>query len=121
LNSPNNPTGACFDRKLLEEISKVAIENDLMVISDEVYDAFTYEGEFCPIASIPGMKERTITIGSFSKGYAMTGWRIGHVIAPDFIVNCMKNINENICYSAPSVSQRAALHALRLRKKYSLK
>ncbi len=117
LNSPNNPTGACFDRKLLEEISKVAIENDLIVISDEVYDAFTYEGEFCPIASIPGMKERTITIGSFSKGYAMTGWRIGHVIAPDFIVNCMKNINENICYSAPSVSQRAALHALRLRKK----
>ncbi|MCH4199834.1 MAG: pyridoxal phosphate-dependent aminotransferase [Clostridium tyrobutyricum] len=117
LNSPNNPTGACFDRELLGEISKVAIENDLIVISDEVYDAFTYEGEFCPIASIPGMKERTITIGSFSKGYAMTGWRIGHVIAPDFIVNCMKNINENICYSAPSVSQRAALHALRLRKK----
>lgn len=116
LNSPNNPTGACFDRESLLEIAKVAIENDLIIISDEVYDAFVYEGEICPIASLPGMKERTITVGSFSKAYAMTGWRIGYIVAPDFIINCIKDVNENICYSAPSVSQRAALHALRMRK-----
>ena len=116
LNSPNNPTGAFFDKELLGKIAKVAIENDLIVISDEVYDSFVYEEKFCPIASIPGMKERTITISSFSKGYAMTGWRIGYVIAPDFIIDCIKNINENICYSAPSISQRAALYALRMRK-----
>ncbi|WP_010233218.1 pyridoxal phosphate-dependent aminotransferase [Clostridium arbusti] len=117
LNSPNNPTGAFFDKELLNEIAKVAIENDLIIISDEVYDSFTYKEKFLPIASIPGMKERTITIGSFSKGYAMTGWRIGYVIATDYIIECIKNINENMCYSAPSISQRAALHALRLREK----
>ncbi|MDF2503523.1 pyridoxal phosphate-dependent aminotransferase [Clostridium sp.] len=117
LNSPNNPTGAFFDKELLNEIAKVAIENDLIIISDEVYDSFTYKEKFLPIASIPGMKERTITIGSFSKGYAMTGWRIGYVIAIDYIIECIKNINENMCYSAPSISQRAALHALRLREK----
>lgn len=116
LNSPSNPTGAFFSRKLLENISEIAVENDLMVISDEVYDDFIYGEKFYPIAAMPGMKERTITIGSFSKGYAMTGWRIGYVIAPDFIIDCIKNINENICYSAPSISQRAALHALRMRK-----
>lgn len=117
LNSPNNPTGAFFDKELLNEIAKVAIENDLIIISDEVYDSFTYKEKFLPIASITGMKERTITIGSFSKGYAMTGWRIGYVIATDYIIECIKNINENMCYSAPSISQRAALHALRLREK----
>lgn len=116
LNSPNNPTGAFFDRKLLEKISEIVIKNDLMVISDEVYDDFIYGEKFYPIAAMPGMKERTVTIGSFSKGYAMTGWRIGYVIAPVSIIDCIKNINENICYSAPSISQRAALHALRKRK-----
>ena len=116
LNSPNNPTGAFFDRKLLEKIAEVAIENDLIVISDEVYYSFIYTEKFCPIASIPRMKERTITVGSFSKGYAMSGWRIGYVIAPNFLIDCIKNINENICYTAPSISQRAALHALRMGK-----
>lgn len=121
LNSPNNPTGAFFHKKLLEKISKIAIENDLMVISDEVYDDFIYEEKFYPIAAMPGMKERTVTIGSFSKGYAMTGWRIGYVVAEAAIINCIKNINENICYSAPSISQRAALHALRMRKQVQYK
>ncbi|MCH3965411.1 MAG: pyridoxal phosphate-dependent aminotransferase [Clostridium sp.] len=117
LNYPNNPTGAVFDRKLLEEIAQIAVDNDLLVISDEIYDVFDYENKFVPMVSLPGMKERTITLGSFSKGYAMSGWRIGFVIAPDFIINCMKSINENICYSAPSISQRAAIYALRMRKR----
>lgn len=117
LNSPNNPTGAFFPKELLEEIAKIAIKNDLVVISDEVYDDFTYEDEFCSIASLPGMKERTITLGSFSKDFCMTGWRIGYVAAPDYIINTMKNINEGICFSAPTISQRAAIHALKNRNK----
>ncbi|WP_251862385.1 pyridoxal phosphate-dependent aminotransferase [Clostridium sp. Marseille-Q2269] len=117
LNSPNNPTGAFFSKELLEEIAKIAIKNDLVVISDEVYDDFTYEDEFCSIASLPGMKEKTITLGSFSKDFCMTGWRIGYVAAPDYIINTMKNINEGICFSAPTISQRAAIHALKNRNK----
>lgn len=116
LNFPNNPTGACLNRKELEEIASVIIENDLIVIADEVYDVFSYNEDFFPMMSIEGMKERTITLGSFSKGYAMTGWRIGYAVAPDFIINCIRDINEGICFTAPSISQRAALHALTKRK-----
>lgn len=113
INTPNNPTGACFSRETMESISKIAIENNLLVICDEVYASFTYYEEHVPITVFEGMKERTITIGSFSKDYAMTGWRVGYVIAPSYIINCLKDINEGICYTAPSISQRAALYALR--------
>lgn len=116
LNFPNNPTGACLDRNQLEEIASVIIENDLIAITDEVYDAFSYSKVFLPLMSIEGMKERTITLGSFSKGYAMTGWRIGYVLAPVFIISCIRDINEGVCFTAPSISQRAALHGLRMRK-----
>lgn len=116
LNSPNNPTGACFSKELIKEIAKVAIDNNLVVISDDVYDGFTYEGEFYPISSVHGMKERTITLGSFSKDFCMTGWRIGYVLAPAYIINTMKNINEGICFSAPTISQRAAICGLKNRK-----
>jgi aspartate/methionine/tyrosine aminotransferase len=115
INSPNNPTGAYFNKELLEEIAKLAIKHDLLVLSDEVYDAFIYEEKPVTIASISGMKERTILMGSFSKAFAMTGWRIGYVIAPDYIIACMKDINEGICFTAPSISQRAAIHALKTR------
>lgn len=117
LNSPNNPTGTFYNKELLKKIAQVAIENDLIVISDEVYADFTFDEEFVPMANIEGMKERTVTIGSFSKGFVMSGWRIGYVIGPDCIIKCIKDINDNMCYSAPSISQRAALHALRLRDK----
>lgn len=116
LNFPNNPTGACLNRNELEEIASVIIENDLIVIADEVYDVFSYSEAFSPLMSIEGMKERTITLGSFSKGYAMTGWRIGYAVAPAFIISCIRDINEGICFTAPSISQRAALHALKIRK-----
>lgn len=116
LNSPNNPTGACFNKELINEIAKIAIANDLIVISDDVYDGFTYDDEFYPISSVEGMKHRTITLGSFSKDFCMTGWRIGYVIAPDYIINTMKNINEGICFSAPTISQRAAIYGLKNRK-----
>lgn len=116
INTPNNPTGTCFSRSTLESIAKVAKARDLIVIADDIYTAFSYEEPFIPIRTLDGMSERTITIGSFSKDYCMTGWRIGYVLAPSFIIKTMVNVNENNVFTAPSISQRAALHALRLRE-----
>lgn len=115
INTPNNPTGTCFSRETLEAIAKVAIAYDLIVIADDIYTAFSYAQPFIPITTLERMKERTITIGSFSKDYCMTGWRIGYVLAPSFIIKTMKDVNENNVFTAPSVSQRAALHALRMK------
>lgn len=89
----------------------------MIVISDDVYGSFSFGEPFIPIAAIAGMKERTITLGSFSKDYAMTGWRIGYVLAQDYLISCIRDINEGICFSAPSISQRAAIQALRIRDK----
>lgn len=116
INTPNNPTGTCFTEKTLKAIAEVAIEYDLIVIADDIYTAFSYAEPFIPITTLAGMKERTITIGSFSKDYAMTGWRIGYVLAPIFVIQTMKDVNENNVFTAPSISQRAALHALKIRK-----
>ena len=115
INTPNNPTGACYSKKTLKSIANVAVENDILVIADDIYGAFSFKEPFVPITSFEGMKERTITIGSFSKDYAMTGWRIGYVMAPSYIIDCIRDINEGITYSAPSISQRAALYAMRMR------
>lgn len=115
INSPNNPTGACYDKNTLEALGRLAVEKDVIIISDEVYDAFMFKEKYTTILSIDGMKERSILLGSFSKGYAMTGWRVGYSIAPDYVTKCMVQINEGICFSAPSISQRAAIHALRNR------
>lgn len=116
INTPNNPTGTCFSKKTLASIAEIAVKHDLIVIADDIYTLFSYAEPFIPITTIDGMKERTITIGSFSKDYAMTGWRIGFILAPDFVVRAIKDINENNVFTAPSVSQRAALHALRHRE-----
>lgn len=115
INTPANPTGACLSKESLEKIAEIAKKHDLLVIADDIYTAFSYEEEFVPMASLPGMKERTITLGSFSKNYAMTGWRIGYIMAPEAIVHVAKEVNENNVFTAPSISQRAALHALRMR------
>lgn len=117
INTPNNPTGACLGRKNAEDLAEIAVSHDLIVISDDIYGAFSFGEPFFPIAAIDGMKERTIIIGSFSKDYAMTGWRIGYIVAPDYLIGCARDINEGVCFSAPSISQRAAIHALRLRNK----
>lgn len=116
LNTPNNPTGTCFSRETLEAIAKVAIKYDLIVVSDDIYTAFSYAEPFIPITTLEGMRERTITIGSFSKDFCMTGWRIGYILAPEYLVTTVKNVNENNVFTAPSISQRAAIHALKLRK-----
>lgn len=116
INTPNNPTGACLTRENMEEIALLVKKYDLLVIADDIYTIFNYEEPFIPITTLEGMRERTITIGSFSKDYAMTGWRIGYILAQPYIIDTIKNINENNVFAAPSISQRAALHALDLRK-----
>ncbi len=115
INSPNNPTGACLSLDTMKKIAEIAEKHDLLVITDEIYTIYSFDGPFIPFTSIPGTKERTVTINSFSKNYVMTGWRIGAIIAPPAIVNAVQQIGENLVYSAPSVSQRAALAAIKMR------
>lgn len=112
LNTPSNPTGTILSRKELEMIAEVAIKNDLIVLSDEIYSRIIYEGEFQSIASIPGMKERTIILDGLSKTYAMTGWRLGWGIMNKNIANMMSRLNGNITSCASTISQQAAIQAL---------
>ncbi len=110
INSPNNPTGAVLREEDLEKISRIAIKNDLIVISDEAYETMVYDNNkhFC-IANFPGMKERTITINSFSKRYAMTGWRVGYAVANKEIIANMMKIGGYTLSCPCSVSQQAGL------------
>lgn len=113
LNSPNNPTGAVMSREELERVAEVAIRNDLLVISDEVYCEMLYDGQkHNSIAAIPGMKERTIVINSFSKSYSMTGWRIGFAAGPAHIIAKLTVLQENLVACAPAFAQWAARYAL---------
>ena len=113
LPFPNNPTGAVMGKEDLEEIAKVVEEHDLFVISDEIYSELTYEQKHVSIASIPGMKERTVLINGFSKSYAMTGWRLGYACAPAMILTQMLKIHQFAIMCAPTTSQYAAVSALR--------
>ena len=113
LPFPNNPTGAIMEREDLEEIAKVIEENDIFVISDELYAELTYKGEHVSIAAIPGMRERTVLINGFSKAYAMTGWRIGYAAAPEIILTQMLKIHQFAIMCAPTTSQYAAVEALK--------
>lgn len=115
INSPSNPTGNCLTVETMEKIAEIAEKYDLIVISDDIYTAFSYQNKFVPFASIKNMRERTIILNSFSKNFTMTGWRVGNIIAPDYIIRVIQQINENVVFTAPSISQRAALHALRHR------
>lgn len=113
LPYPNNPTGAIMEQEDLEKISKIIIENDLYVISDEIYSELTYKGRHVSIASIEGMKERTILINGFSKSYAMTGWRLGYACGAEKIIKQMTKIHQFAVMCAPTVSQYAAIEALK--------
>lgn len=115
INSPSNPTGNCLTVETMEKIAEIAVKHDLIVIADDIYTAFSYQNPFVPFGSLPGMRERTIILNSFSKNFTMTGWRVGNIIAPDYIIKVIQQINENVVFTAPSISQRAALHALRHR------
>ncbi len=113
MNFPNNPTGAIMEYKDLEEIAKVVIEHDLIVISDEIYSELTYFGRHRSIAEVPSMKERTIVINGFSKSYAMTGWRLGFACGPKEIIKEMTKIHQFCIMCAPITSQHAAVEALK--------
>ena len=113
LPFPNNPTGAIMERDDLEKIAKICVEKDIYVMSDEIYSALTYKGKHVSIASIEGMKERTILINGFSKAYAMTGWRLGYACGPAEIVKQMTKIHQFAIMCAPTTSQYAAVEALK--------
>ena len=113
VNSPANPTGGIAPRELLEKLAEIAIRHDLYVISDEVYGRLLYDGvKADSIASIPGMAERTIIVNSFSKTYAMTGWRVGYALGPSEIIRKMVMLQENVAACVNSAAQYGALAAL---------
>ena len=122
FNNPTNPTGMAYDRSTLELLAKIAQEYDLLVAADEIYTTYIYEGDYSPLRTLPGMLDRTITLNSFSKNFLMTGWRVGVIIAEPTLIATMNQINGSLIYSAPSISQRAAIAALdnraRIRERY---
>ena len=113
LPFPNNPTGAIMEREDLEAVAKVVEEKDLFVISDEIYAELTYKKKHMTIASLPGMRERTVLINGFSKAYAMTGWRIGYACAPALILKQMLKIHQYAIMCAPTTCQYAAVEAVK--------
>ena len=118
INSPSNPTGNCLTVETMEKIAGIAEKYDLIVVADDIYTAFSYQNPFVPFASLPGMRERTVILNSFSKNFTMTGWRVGNIIAPEYIIRVIQQINENVVFTAPSISQRGALWALRHRGEF---
>ncbi|TYO96522.1 aminotransferase class I/II-fold pyridoxal phosphate-dependent enzyme [Desulfallas thermosapovorans] len=110
---PNNPTGAVMDREELAKIAEVAVANDLMVISDEIYDRLTYTGRHTCMSSLPGMRERTVLLNGFSKAYAMTGWRVGYAAGHPEIIGAMTKIHQYSMLCTSITAQMAALEALK--------
>ena len=114
LVTPNNPTGSILSEENLLELSRLAQENDFLVVADEVYERLVYDGNtHVSIASLPGMKERTITLNGMSKTYSMTGWRLGYAAAPEEFIAAMKKIHQHNVTCAPSFVQKASIAALR--------
>ncbi|WP_269526843.1 aminotransferase class I/II-fold pyridoxal phosphate-dependent enzyme [Coraliomargarita parva] len=113
LNFPTNPTGGVTERAKLEKLAKFAVEKDLLVLSDEIYSELTFEGEHTSIATLPGMKERTVFLHGFSKAFAMTGFRIGYACGPAPLIEAMMKIHQYSMLCAPILSQEAAIEALK--------
>jgi aminotransferase len=113
LCSPNNPTGSILNKKELEKIAHVIKKHDLLVITDEIYAELSYDEPHCSIASLEGMRERTILVSGFSKGFAMTGWRLGYVCAPEPLTQAMLKIHQYAMMCAPTMAQYGAIEALR--------
>ena len=113
LNFPTNPTGGTVSRAQLAEIAAFAVEKDMIVLSDEIYSELTFEGVHTSIASLPGMRERTIFLHGFSKAFAMTGFRVGYACGPAAVIEAMMKIHQYSMLCAPILSQEAALEALR--------
>lgn len=113
LNTPTNPTGAVYPRALLEQIAALAIQHDFFIASDEVYEKLVYQKEHVSIAALDGMRERTVTINGFSKAYAMTGWRLGYVAAPEELTLAMLKVHQYTSTCLPAFVQKGALDAIR--------
>ena len=118
LNSPHNPTGKVFTRAELETIAEVARARDLLVFSDEIYEHLVYEGQHIPMATLPGMRERTVAINSVSKTYSVTGWRVGWVIAPSALTSGIRKVHDFLTVGAAAPLQAAAAVALALPDAY---
>lgn len=116
FNNPCNPTGAAYTLRDMQLLAELSEAHDLLILADEIYTRYLYEGTFVPLRTLPGMTERTVTLNSFSKNFMMTGWRVGYVIAPEEIARAILAINGNMIYTTPAPSQRAAIEALRLRE-----
>ena len=112
IGYPNNPTGAVMSRERLEQVGAVAQKHDLLIISDELYSRLVYHREHVCVPSLPGLRERTILVNGFSKGYAMTGWRLGYMAAPKDLMAAMRKIHQYTIMSAPTMSQAAGLEAV---------
>ena len=112
VNTPNNPSGLCLKKEELVALGRLAEEKDFYLIADDIYTAFSYDEPFVPMASLNACKDRTITLRSFSKSFAMTGWRIGYILGDKDFIAAAKSVNENNVYTAPAISQRAARYAL---------
>jgi len=118
LGFPNNPTGAVASRENLLKVAKIAEEHDLVVISDEIYDRLVYGVRHVCFPSLPGMYNRTLLLGGFSKDYAMTGWRIGYAAGPESLIKGLVRVHQYLVMSAPTMSQYAALEALQSGEPY---
>jgi aminotransferase len=112
IGYPNNPTGAVASRQVLSEVARIAEKHDLVVISDEIYDQLVYGRPHVCFSSLPGVKERTVLLGGFSKDYAMTGWRIGYAAGPAELIKGLTRVHQYTIMSAPTMAQVAALTAL---------
>ena len=118
MGFPANPTGAVLPLPVLQEIARIAVQHDLIVISDEIYDRLVYGVTHTPAAALPGMRERTVLLGGFSKSYAMTGWRVGYLAAPADILAGIMKVHQYVMMSAPTTAQYAALEALSAAEEY---
>lgn len=116
INTPCNPTGAAYSAETLQMLARLARENDLLAVADEIYTRYLFDGAFIPLRTFNGMRERTITLNSFSKNFMMTGWRVGCILAHPDLIRVFQHVNNGMTYTAPAVSQRAALRALTIRE-----
>lgn len=112
FNNPTNPTAMAYGADTMRLLAETAKEHDLLIVADEIYTSYMFSEPFTPMRTLPGMAERTVTLNSFSKNYLMTGWRVGTIIAEPALIKTMQRINGALIYTAPSVSQRAAIQAL---------
>ena len=116
VNNPCNPTGAFYDRQTLEALGRFCEAHDLAILSDEIYTRYLFSGEYVPMRTLPGLAPRVVTLNSFSKNFMMTGWRVGFILCDPALRQTIQRIAGGLIYTAPSISQRAAIEALRLRE-----